>query len=134
MGIYARFVLPRLTHLAMGQAQLRPYRARVVAGAKGRVLEIGIGSARNWPFYTDAVDEVVGVDPPIVAIGRRVLAGSLGDEDLEGQLSQGSRRRDDQMGAIDQVLDPTEHALVKRMSPWPARPPTEIGRGLPNAA
>jgi ubiquinone/menaquinone biosynthesis C-methylase UbiE len=76
MGIYTRFVLPRLTHLAMGQAQLQPYRARVIGGAKGRVLEIGIGSARNLPFYTDAVEELVGVDSSseMLALAKRTVA------------------------------------------------------------
>jgi hypothetical protein len=44
MGFYARYVLPRLTHRSMRQAQLRAYRERVVGGATGRVLEIGFGS------------------------------------------------------------------------------------------
>ena len=76
MGIYARLVLPRLTHFAMGQAQLRPYRQRVIGGAKGRVLEIGIGSARNLPFYTDAVEELVGVDssPEMLVMAERAVA------------------------------------------------------------
>ena len=47
MGIYSTYVLPRLTHLSMGQAQLRPYRERVAGGARGRVLEMGIGSGHN---------------------------------------------------------------------------------------
>jgi SAM-dependent methyltransferase len=78
MGLYAKYVLPRLTHLTMGQAQLQPYRARVVGGAKGRVLEIGIGSARNLPFYSDAVEEVVGLDasPEMLALAERSVAST----------------------------------------------------------
>ncbi len=60
---YRTHVLPRLTHLAMRQEQLRPYRERVVSAASGRVLEIGIGSGLNLPLYPEAVDEVIGVDP-----------------------------------------------------------------------
>jgi hypothetical protein len=30
MGLYARYLLPRLTHLAMSHEQLRPYRERVI--------------------------------------------------------------------------------------------------------
>jgi len=62
MGLYARYILPRLTHHSMGQAQLEPYRSRVIGGAKKRVLEIGFGSGRNLPHYNTAVDEIVGVD------------------------------------------------------------------------
>src|SRR5262249_56991613 len=41
----------------------RPYRERVVAGAAGRVLEIGIGSGVNLPLYSRALREVVGLEP-----------------------------------------------------------------------
>jgi plasmid stabilization system protein ParE len=78
MGIYSTYVLPRLTHLSMGQAQLRPYRARAIGGAKGRVLEIGIGSGLNLPFYNDAVEEVIGVDPSpeMLVLAERAVAKS----------------------------------------------------------
>src|SRR5262249_46653443 len=92
MGLYARYVLPRLTHLAMGQAQLRPYRQRAIAGARGRVLEIGIGSGRNLPLYDDAVVEVIGIDPSremlalaqptVAALSRRVTLLPLSAESL----------------------------------------------------
>jgi SAM-dependent methyltransferase len=62
MGIYAKFVLPRLTHLSMRQAQLCQYRECVASGARGRVLELGFGSGLNLPFYGKDVEELVGVD------------------------------------------------------------------------
>jgi ubiquinone/menaquinone biosynthesis C-methylase UbiE len=78
MGIYQRHILPRLTHWSMGLEQLKAYRARVVGGAKGRVLEIGIGSGLNLPFYGDAVEEVIGVDPSheLLAIAGRAAIRS----------------------------------------------------------
>jgi SAM-dependent methyltransferase len=79
MGFYSRYVLPRLTHLTMGYAALRPYRARAAGAARGRVLEIGVGSGLNLPFYGDAVDELIGVDPSpgMLALARRAAAASL---------------------------------------------------------
>ena len=78
MGFYSRYVVPKLTHLSMGQAQLQPYRSRVINGAIGRVLEIGFGSGRNIPYYSAAVDEVVGVDvsPEMLALAASAVAGS----------------------------------------------------------
>ncbi|GAA4258454.1 methyltransferase domain-containing protein [Azospirillum formosense] len=76
MSLYQHHILPRLTDWVMGQAVLSDFRSRVVGGARGRVLEIGIGSGRNLPFYGGAATEVVGVDssPELLALARRAAA------------------------------------------------------------
>jgi SAM-dependent methyltransferase len=63
MGLYRDRVLPHLIHFAMRNRVLAEYRARLLSRAKGRVLEIGIGSGLNLPFYTPAVDELLGLEP-----------------------------------------------------------------------
>jgi len=63
MGFYSDVVLPRLCDLGMRRRQLRPYRQRAVASAEGRVLEIGVGSGLNLPFYPGAAREIVGLEP-----------------------------------------------------------------------
>lgn len=62
MGFYGDRVLPYLLSRAMRQEVLSPYRHRLVRGARGRVLEIGVGSGLNLLLYPDAVTSVVGVD------------------------------------------------------------------------
>ncbi len=63
MSFYQRYVVPRLTHLAMRQKQLMPFRQRVIGAAEGRVLEIGIGSGLNFSLYGGAVTSVIGLEP-----------------------------------------------------------------------
>lgn len=63
MGFYQQHVLPRLINLAMRTERLTPYRERVLSLARGCVLEIGIGSGLNLPFYTSSATEIVGLDP-----------------------------------------------------------------------
>jgi ubiquinone/menaquinone biosynthesis C-methylase UbiE len=62
MGFYDDRILPHVINLAMRNRELRPYRERVVSAAEGRVLEIGIGSGINLPFYRRAQD-ILGLEP-----------------------------------------------------------------------
>lgn len=63
MGLYQRWVLPRLLELAMRQPVLEQYRKQAIAGARGVVLEIGVGSGLNLALYGPAVERVCAIDP-----------------------------------------------------------------------
>src|SRR5947207_73253 len=63
MGFYEDRIVPHLLNLAMRNAEHDPYRRRVLSQAQGRVLEIGIGSGLNLPFYTDRATEILGLEP-----------------------------------------------------------------------
>ena len=74
MGLYSRFVLPRVVHYACGQKPAMKQRRRIIPLATGRVLEIGIGSGLNVPYYDPGrVSHLWGLDPSreMWAIARR---------------------------------------------------------------
>jgi ubiquinone/menaquinone biosynthesis C-methylase UbiE len=75
MGVYQRFVLPRLIALAMRNEALVPYRRRIGGAATGRVLELGIGSGLNLPLYGRSVRSVIGIEPSPALIA---MAGARG--------------------------------------------------------
>ncbi|MBM6595404.1 class I SAM-dependent methyltransferase [Microvirga pudoricolor] len=68
MGFYNDVLLPRLLDRAMRNEELVRYRRRTVGAARGRVLEVGIGSGLNLPFYGSGVTELIGLEPSRVLI------------------------------------------------------------------
>jgi ubiquinone/menaquinone biosynthesis C-methylase UbiE len=80
MSWYDRHVLPRLLDLAMRHREVTRYRLELVPRARGAVLEIGVGSGLNLPFYGPQVQKLDGIDPSpeLLAIaGTRTAAASM---------------------------------------------------------
>jgi len=64
MGFYSRHILPACLDMACGVKPIQKQREKIVPLAEGVVLEIGIGSGQNLPFYdASKVTKVIGVDP-----------------------------------------------------------------------
>jgi SAM-dependent methyltransferase len=64
MGFYDKHILPRFINCACGATPIMKQRGKVVPGAKGVVLEIGIGTGLNLPYYNaENVERVIGLDP-----------------------------------------------------------------------
>ncbi len=73
MGFYEDHVIPHLVNLSMRNRLLTPYRQRLLSEAQGHVLEIGIGSGLNLPFYSAETSEILGLEPhpKLLAMARR---------------------------------------------------------------
>ena len=63
MGLYQKYVLPKLIDTLCNQESMTELRAKYVPNAHGDVLEIGIGSGLNLEHYSDRVTSVTGLDP-----------------------------------------------------------------------
>ena len=77
---YERNVLPWLIDFACGMKSVGEQRKKVIPQARGRVLEIGLGTGLNLPFYdAGRVVELVGVEPSLtmhhLAMRRSRAAG-----------------------------------------------------------
>jgi len=66
MNLYNKYILPKVIDWACSQKPTRKQRAKVVPHAQGNVLEIGIGSGLNLPFYkADAIKHLTAIDPSV---------------------------------------------------------------------
>lgn len=64
MGFYNHYILPVCLDLMCGIKPIARQRQKIVPQAYGQVLEIGMGSGHNLPFYdTRKVSGVVAVEP-----------------------------------------------------------------------
>jgi len=68
MGFYHDQLLPRLQDKVMSSKRMAEVRARVCAGLKGEVVEIGFGTALNAPYYPSAVTKILAIEPSTVCM------------------------------------------------------------------
>jgi ubiquinone/menaquinone biosynthesis C-methylase UbiE len=68
MAFYTEQVLPRITNVMLGSKAFGKVRARVCAGLRGDVIELGFGSGLNLPHLPPEVTSLWAVDPSGVAM------------------------------------------------------------------
>ena len=90
MGLYQKFILPHLINAAMNNKDVTARRRELIPRASGAVLEIGIGSGLNLPFYSSAVTRLAGVDssPELLSMARRRLSALHFPADLSCRAAE----------------------------------------------
>lgn len=64
MGLYKKYLLPKIIHWTCGQNPTMRQREKVVPLAYGKVLEVGIGTGLNLGYYNSSnVEHLTGLDP-----------------------------------------------------------------------
>lgn len=64
MGIYEKHILPHVINFCCGLEPVSRQREKLVPGASGRILEVGMGTGLNMPYYRrDRVDMIYGLEP-----------------------------------------------------------------------
>ncbi|MEE4250420.1 MAG: class I SAM-dependent methyltransferase [Alcanivoracaceae bacterium] len=72
---YEDKVFPRL--LDWATRPLSRDRKALLSEASGRVLEIGVGSGANFPFYTDTAREIHGIEPAHALLNEAIANASM---------------------------------------------------------
>jgi len=106
--------------VVLERAGLAPWRQRLVAGARGRTLDVGCGTGRGLPLY-DADTRVFGLDPArdsLVRARRRAPSVPLVQASVEA------------LPFRDGVFDTVVSSLVFCSVPDPARGLAEVRRVL----
>ena len=63
MGLYSRYIFPRLCELLLDRPFVAARRKQLLDAARGDVLEIGIGTGLNLPHYPAHVKKITAIDP-----------------------------------------------------------------------
>jgi ubiquinone/menaquinone biosynthesis C-methylase UbiE len=64
MSIYEHYILPHLINCACGSSPIRYLRKQIAPRCYGKVLEVGMGSGLNLPYYNqEKVEFIWGLEP-----------------------------------------------------------------------
>ncbi|MDB4260329.1 class I SAM-dependent methyltransferase [Porticoccaceae bacterium] len=93
MSFYDKYILPSFLNCACGAKPILYQRGKVVPLAEGLVLEVGIGSGLNIPFYdAGKVDKVIGLDPSpeLNEMAEKVVSKTAAENGLDVEIILGS--------------------------------------------
>jgi ubiquinone/menaquinone biosynthesis C-methylase UbiE len=108
MGIYSKYIFPRLLDSLLNSPEMGEYRRHALAPVSGDTLEIGFGTGLNLPYYPAAVSKLTGID------AENMLPGRVEKRIARSQISV-TRTRVDATGPLpfeDQSFDSVVSTLT----------------------
>jgi ubiquinone/menaquinone biosynthesis C-methylase UbiE len=91
MGLYSRYIFPRLMHWSMSRPGLAEERRQALAQVQGDVLEIGFGTGLNLAHYPPKARKITALDTNAVVLAR--AEEQLGESAIEVERLVGSSER-----------------------------------------
>jgi ubiquinone/menaquinone biosynthesis C-methylase UbiE len=107
------------------EPEIGPHRRRLLAGLRGRVIEIGAGNGLNFAHYPPQVDQVYAVEPEPSL--RSLATERAGDVEADVEVVDGLA---DQLPAMDGSFDAAVMSLVLCSVPDQATALAEVRRVL----
>jgi ubiquinone/menaquinone biosynthesis C-methylase UbiE len=62
MGLYSRYIFPRILEALLTTPEITAYRREVLTATQGEVLEIGVGTGLNFPCYPNHIKQLTTID------------------------------------------------------------------------
>lgn len=125
MSFYADHVFPIVLDVAT--KPLWPQRKQIIAQASGRVLEIGIGTGANLPYYSAQAQEIVGIEPEAAMLARAQAMVRQAPTGVTVKLAVGDAHK---LDFADHSFDTVIMCLVLCTIPDPQRALQEAYRVL----
>ncbi|HKG22484.1 MAG TPA: class I SAM-dependent methyltransferase, partial [Blastocatellia bacterium] len=63
MGLYSKYIFPRLLDWSLGSGAHKKEREQALAPARGHALEVGFGTGLNLPHYPPEVYRLTAIEP-----------------------------------------------------------------------
>ncbi len=86
MGFYSRRIFPCLCEWGMSRQPLMECRRDVLSAARGRVLEIGVGTGLNLPLYPQHVRQITAIDANAGMIPRAEKRAARTDIEIDFRI------------------------------------------------
>ena len=117
MGLYSKYIFPRLLDWTLSQKEVQRQRAAALAPARGEVLEIGFGTGLNLPYYPEQVTRLTALDSERMLVDRVAQRIAESRVPVEQFRLDASRRLPFEDASFDSVVSTFTLCSIAELTP-----------------